>query len=236
MNSNPAFSKLLEPGYVGKVKTRNRMVRSGASVIFLDEHDFVKEESLRFYEALARGGVGMIVLGGVIVDHHSGTCHPGQMLFSDDKYMPGYEKIAEVVHKHNCPVFVQIYHGGALHGLYNMMTGDSVQPVSSSSLSRKELEDRETDFGMTVRGLTIDEVKAMVNTYADAAVRTQKAGFDGIEVNVATHHLGNSFLSRIWNKRHDEYGADSLENRARLLWKLSGRLKNASGMTTRWAY
>lgn len=229
MSGNLVFSKLLEPGNLGKVKIRNRMIRSGAGIIFLDENDFVKEESLRFYEAIARGGVGLIILGGVIVEHPLGTCHPGQMLFSDDKYIPGYKGITEVVHKYNCPIFLQIHHGGILRGMFNMMANESIQPVSSSSMSRSELQPLESDFGMPVRGLTVAEVKDMVNKFADAAVRGQKAGFDGVEINVASHHLGNSFLSRIWNRRHDEYGVESLENRARFVVEIIQEIKKRLG-------
>ena len=229
MSDSLAFSKLLEPGSLGKVKTRNRMIRSGAGIIFLDDDYFVKEESIRFYEAIARGGVGLIILGGTIVEHPLGTCHPGQMLFSDDKYMPGYKEIVEVVHKYNCPIFAQIHHGGVLRGMFNMMMNESMQPVSSSDLSRAELQDLESDFGMPVRGLTIAEVKAMVSKFADAGVRAKEAGFDGLEINVASHHLGNSFLSRVWNKRHDEYGVDSLENRARFVVEIIQESKKRLG-------
>lgn len=229
MTSKSAFSRLLEPGTLGKVKTRNRMIRSGAGIIFLDDDYFVKEESVRFYEAIARGGIGLIILGGTIVEHPLGTCHPGQMLFSDDKYMPGYKEIVDVVHKHNCPIFAQIHHGGVLRGMFNMMMNESIQPVSSSDLSRAELQPLESDFGMPVRGLTTSEVKEMVGKFADAGVRAQKAAFDGLEINVASHHLGNSFLSRVWNRRHDEYGIDSLENRARFVVEIIQECKKRLG-------
>ena len=81
MSQNSAFSKLLEPGSLGKVKTRNRMVRSAAGVIYLDDDYYViREKTLPLYEAFARGGAGLVILGGVIVEHPVGTCHPGQML------------------------------------------------------------------------------------------------------------------------------------------------------------
>ena len=64
------FTKLFEPGQIGSLKLKNRLVRTAAGVDYLDENDFVKlEQELPFYEALARGGVGLIGLGGTILDY-----------------------------------------------------------------------------------------------------------------------------------------------------------------------
>ena len=121
MARDGTFSKLLEPGRIGQVKTKNRIVRSAAGIIYLDDDFFViREQTIPLYEALARGGAGLIILGGVIVEYPLGTCHPGQMLFSDDKYMPGYQEIAEVVHKYNCPIFVQYPRNSAKSILYQI--------------------------------------------------------------------------------------------------------------------
>lgn len=231
MSSSSAFRKLLEPGQIGRLKLKNRLVRTAAGIDYLDEEYFVKpEQELPLYEALARGGVGLVILGGTVVEHPLGTIHPGQMRFDDDKFMPGYKEITEVVHKYNCPIFAQIHHAGPWHGIFNMMTDNQgAQPASSSGLSRSELQVLGMDFGMPLRELTVAEIKELVTKFADSAERGQQAGFDGIEVNVATCHLGNSFLSRAWNRRHDEYGADSLENRARFAVEIVQEVKKRVG-------
>jgi 2,4-dienoyl-CoA reductase (NADPH2) len=210
------FQKLFEPGQIGRLKIKNRLIRTAAGTDYLDEKYFVNlEQELPFYKALARGGIGLIILGGTVVEHPLGTIHPGQMRFDDDKFMPGYAEITKVVHEYDCPIFAQIHHAGPWHGIFNTMSNEGVQPASSSGLSRSELRAMGMDFGMPLRELSVAEIKGLVKKFADAAERGQKAGFDGIEVNFATCHLGNSFLSPAWNKRHDEYGADNLENRAR---------------------
>ncbi len=66
-----------------------------------------------------------------------------------------------------------------------------------------------------LRALTVSEIKEIVVQYADAAERAKKAGFDGVELHGDHYYLINSFLSRMWNRRDDEYGAGSLENRCR---------------------
>jgi len=67
-----------------------------------------------------------------------------------------------------------------------------------------------------------------VDKFAKGAVRAQKAGFDGVELHFSHSYLVNSFLSRVWNKRQDAYGCQSLENRARFGLRSCALLKNAA--------
>ena len=82
---------------------------------------------------------------------------------------------------------------------------------------------------MNPKELTIPEIEDLVDKFANAAVRAQKAGFDGVEVNAARMHLINSFLSRAWNKRQDKYGCASLENRSRFLVEIIREIKKRLG-------
>jgi len=224
------FPKLFEPGQIGSMRLKNRLVRTAAGVDYLDENDFpILEQELPFYEALARGGVGLIGLGGTIFDYPLGAIHPGQPRLDDDKFIPGYRKITEVVHRYDCRIYAQIHHAGPIHGIFNVMTNGSLQPVSSSGLSRSELQAMGMDFGMPLRELNVPEIKDLIRQFADAAERGKKAGFDAIEVNDGGPHLGNSFLSPAWNRRHDEYGCDSLENRARFVLEVLKEIKNRLG-------
>ena len=223
------FPKLFEPGQIGSLKLKNRLVRTAAGTDYLDEKDFIKpEQELPFFEALARGGVGLIGVPGII-DYPLGAIHPGQMRFDDDKFISSYQKIPEVVHKYDCRVYAQIHHAGPLHGIFNAMSNECVQPASSSGLSRSELQAMGMDFGMPLRELSIAEIKELVKKFTDAAERGKKMGFDAIELNDSGPHLGNSFLSAAWNRRHDEYGSDNLENRARFVLEVLQEFKNRLG-------
>lgn len=197
------FEKLLEPGYIGRVKTRNRMVKS-ASDLFRNDWGRFKS----FYETLAKGGVGLIITGAVAVDSPLGHRGPFKFHIEDDKYIPDFSEVVKGVHKHGCPIFLQIWHAGPWHR--TKLTG--LQPVSASAVVAKELIGPEWE---TPRELTIPEIEEIVHKFALAAERAQKAGFDGVEINASTCHLINSFLSRVWNKRQDAYGYATLETRAR---------------------
>ena len=86
-----------------------------------------------------------------------------------------------------------------------------------SALSDDEMQKLFLGFPWKVKPLTVPEIKAIVVRFADAAERAKKAGFDGIELHGDHYYLINSFLSRVYNHRDDEYGAGSLENRARFV-------------------
>jgi 2,4-dienoyl-CoA reductase (NADPH2) len=77
--------------------------------------------------------------------------------------------------------------------------------------------------------MTLEDIRRVKYEFVNAALIAQKAGFDGIELNSACAHLLNTFMSRGWNKRHDEYGCDSLENRARIVVEIIREIKQAAG-------
>ena len=97
---------------------------------------------------------------------------------------------------------------------------------AASSLTKEERPG--SDFAVP-RGLSLEEVKEYVDIWAKAAERASKAGFDGVEINGATCHQINTFFSRIWNKREDEYGYQSLENRARFMCDIVREIKKRVG-------
>ncbi|MGP8080157.1 MAG: FAD-dependent oxidoreductase, partial [Dehalococcoidales bacterium] len=79
------------------------------------------------------------------------------------------------------------------------------------------------------RGVSLNEIEDLIQMFVKAAERAQKAGFDGVEINAATCHLINSFYSRIFNKRQDEYGCGNIENRARFMNRIIGDTKKSLG-------
>ncbi len=217
MFGNTKFEKLLEPGYIGNVKTRNRMVKS-ASDLFRSDWERFKS----FYESLARGGIGLIITGAVAVDSPLGHRGPYKFHIEDDKYIPDFSEVVKGVHKHGCPIFLQIWHAGPWHR--TKLSG--LQPVSASTVITKEILGEEYEIP---RELTIAEIEEIVHKFALAAERARKAGFDGVEINASTCHLINSFLSHVWNKRQDVYGCASLENRARFAVEIIQAIKERVG-------
>ena len=73
-----------------------------------------------------------------------------------------------------------------------------------------------------------EDILRIENSFAEAALRAKKAGFDGIEIHGAHFYLVSDFLSPLYNKRTDEYGGND-ENRARFLIETLGKIREKVG-------
>lgn len=222
------FERLLQPGYIGPVKTRNRIIKTGAGMLMWHEEDLhMREEVKAFYEGLARGGVGLLVVESPTIDYPLGARWRKRYRIDDDKYIQGLSELVEVIHKHGCPAFMQMNHDGPWqsHLPFEPNPLFSGPPIASSPVSMRS----ENDFHNEVpRELTLSEIEEIIDKFANAAVRAKKAGFDGVDINAASSHLLHNFFSPFWNRRQDEYGG-SLENRARIVIKIIGEIKNRLG-------
>jgi 2,4-dienoyl-CoA reductase (NADPH2) len=222
--SNARFEKLLEPGYIGKVCTRNRIIKAANGTSFIEPSGYVGERALAYYETLAKGGVGLIIVESCGVEYPLGVQHPPvQFHLDDDTYIPSYRKLTDVIHKHGCPAFIQFQHAGPWNPTGMLPKRDT---KAASALTKEELPG--PDFAVP-RGLSLEEVKEYIDIWAKAAQRAAKAEFDGVEINGATCHQINTFFSRIWNKREDEYGYKTLENRARFMCDIVREIKKRIG-------
>ncbi len=212
------FERLLEPGQIGKLRIKNRIIKTCGGA------EDVGSINRAFLESIAWGGAGLIIWGDVAVEYPRGVTIPiTPRHLEDDKNISAFAEMADAVHKHGCPIFMQLFHAGP----QAMMLKDGLQTVSASSLTESEVA--ELTASMIPRELAISEIEDLVDKFANTALRAQKAGFDGVEVNAARMHLLNSFLSRAWNKRRDEYGCESLENRSRFLVQIIRKIKGRLG-------
>lgn len=225
MDNKKKFSRLLAPGYIGKVRIKNRMVKTGTYLGTEDDKGgYMNDKSVLMYEQLAKGGVGLVTHSVAFIDIPMGAVPGDKMGFrlNDDRVIPSFKMLTDAIHKHDCPAFIQMWHAGPVHA--TPLTG--LQPISASALTREELP---MPKYTPPRAATLDDIKRIVDEFAKGAERAKKAGFDGIELNAGTTHLLNSFLSRAWNRREDEYGIGSLENRARIVVDIIKAIKDLAG-------
>jgi 2,4-dienoyl-CoA reductase (NADPH2) len=229
MASNSNYKKLLEPGYIGKVKTRNRIIKTGASMLYWQGNETtINDYTLAYYDALARGGVGLLIVEAPVIDFPTGGRWPERYRLDDDKYIPGMKELTDTIHKHGCPTFMQMEHDGPWQsplfpGVGPMFEGP---PIGASPVYLPgEMGDFHKD---KPRALSIEEIEIIVDKTAAAAVRAREAGFDGVDINTASSHLFHNFLSPFWNRRTDAYGG-SLENRTKLLSDIIREIKKRAG-------
>ena len=206
--------------------TRNRIVMPAMDQNCCDEGE-ITDLNIAHYEARAKGGVGLLILETSAVAWPIGATSIHQPALSDDRYIPGLARLAEAVHRHGSRMVVQACHHGKTAGVDAMQ--DRAQLVPSlplpgdvpdiSAITMPELMKMAGLTGgkrATQREATTDDIAWVVDQFADAADRVQRAGLDGMEIHAAHGYLISTFLSPRYNKRTDEYGG-SIENRARLL-------------------
>jgi len=219
---NPKYPHLLSPAKIGKVELRNRVVMAAMGMSQSSE-GFVNTAVLNHYAQRAKGGVGGVIVEVTCVDTPLGLNTKGMLVIDDDKYIPGMAQLASVIHEGGAKAFLQISHTG--RGARRKIIGD--QPVGPSAVAMPY------SFMMglaneTPRELTIDEIKAIEEKYAQAALRAKKAGFDGVEIHSVGYYLGQQFLSKTANIRTDEYGG-SRQNRIRFHLNIIRRIRELCG-------
>lgn len=216
MTNGSQFEKILEPGRIGQMETRNRIVMPPMVTNMGTRDGFITQRIEDHYEARARGGVGLIIVECACVDYPVGKNYVHQIAIDDDKFLAGLSELAQVIKKHGAKAAIQLHHAGAAGHPY--ITGH--QTVAPSAVTRPGCE--------PPRELTISEIENLVTCFARAAVRAKKAGFDGVEIHAAHGYLLAEFLSSCWNKRQDIYGGE-LRNRARLLLQVLKGIREQVG-------
>ena len=160
----------------------------------------------------AKGQFGMVMTCASHVQE-IGKGFPGQLGIFDDKLIPGHQRLTKGIQEHGSLAVIQLHHAG-------MRSPERIigqQPICSS--------DNE-EFG--ARAMSLAEVKQLRDDFIAAAVRSQKCGYDGVEIHGAHGYVLTQFLSAEINKRNDEYGG-TLENRCRLLFEIANGVRKECG-------
>jgi len=187
------FEKLFEPFNIGPLRVRNRIVMPPMVVGYAGPHGEVTEQLIAYYEARARGGVGLVIVEASYVSPE-GKLVEGELGVYDDSLVPGLARLADAIKIHGAAAAVQIAHGGLQ---------SKAEPVGPSAIPRRVIPPPTTP-----RELSTREVEELVDKFAAAAERVKRAGFDAVEVHGTHGYLITQFLSPLTNRRTDKYGAD----------------------------
>ncbi|MEG1038732.1 MAG: FAD-dependent oxidoreductase [Pseudomonas sp.] len=235
------LSHLLAPGRIGPLQLRNRIIMAPMGSNFAEADGHCGERIQAYYEARAEGGAGLLIMGVCAVAFPAGTAEPYQVGVSSDDFIPGLSRLAERVHKHGAKIAMQLQHAGK-NAIRDMAAGrplwvPSIPPASSSDMMQALTPEELASFVSAVRGrkggislrvMDHDDIAQMVEWFAAAAERAQRAGFDGVEIHAAHNYIIAGFLSPYYNQRDDAYGG-CLENRARLLLDVLAAVRERVG-------
>ena len=194
---------------------KNRIVMTAVHLGYTPEGS-VTDRLVDFYQERARGGVGLIVVGGCPIDEQGSMA--GMPRIDHDRYIPGLEKLTDAVKKEGAKIGAQLYQAGRY--VHSSMIGG--QKAVSASAVRSKLT------GETPRALELDEIPEVQDRFAKAAERAKRTGFDTVEILGSAGYLISQFLSPITNKREDLYGG-TFENRMRFGLEVAETVRKAVG-------
>ncbi|KPA16418.1 flavin oxidoreductase / NADH oxidase family protein [Candidatus Magnetomorum sp. HK-1] len=208
------LTKLFSPIQIGNMISKNRFLMSAMSINFgVDDNCCVTDQLIEYFVERAKGGVGMMLVGGGSV-HPSGQELPDLPQMYNDSCIPSLKKMVKKVKQYDVLFGVQLMHGGRQSYL--------PEKVAPSAIPAPAVVKGE------VRALEIHEIKELVDCFGDSARRCQESGFDFIELHGAHGYLINQFLAPNSNVRTDEYGG-SFENRTRFLFEIIENIQKKTG-------
>ncbi|AFZ72436.1 oxidoreductase [Natronobacterium gregoryi] len=212
------YHNVLQSGTIGNVDVRNRLVMPPMGTNFADETGAVTDQMLDYYADRASGGAGLVMVEVAAVEYPHGKAITRQLRIDDDEFVSGLSRLADRIRAHGAAGFIQLHHAGRQTTTEET---EGHQPVSASAVTDEFL-------GTEPRPLDTEEVEALVERFAEAADRAQRAGFDGVELHAAHGYLVGQFMSSRTNRRTDRYGGD-LEDRMRFPLEIVDAIRTRVG-------
>lgn len=210
------LKKVFEPGKIGKLELKNRLVVSAMSSHLGNPDGTPNEEVTCYLEAKAKGGWGLIFTEDLGVTEDAGSDPIVGSLWNDSQ-IPAWKETVRRVHAAGGTMGAQIYHAGRERKL----TAYDTYPVAPSAI-------KEPTVNYVPRALETEEIHELVIAYAECARRVVECGFDCVEIHGAHGYLINQFMSPFSNKRTDEYGG-TLNNRMRFPLEIVEAVREAVG-------
>lgn len=179
---------------------KSRLIKSAMSDSLGDGTGHPTKAQMRLYERWAEGGIAASIIGEV--QGLSGFAEkPGNLVLNSNSNLDKFKLLSDRAQKNDSLLWLQLGHAGAL----------SYAPTSNpKGPSALDLD------GLSCEALTLDEIKQVIEQFAQTALLAKQAGFGGVQIHAAHGFLLSQFLSPLFNQRDDKYGG-SIDNRMRLL-------------------
>lgn len=190
-----ATSLILQPGRLGSLELRNRLIRAGTSETMAGPDGEVTDQLVELYETLARNGIGAIFTGHLTCDRR-GRYAVDQSGIHDDALVPGLQRLTGAVQRHGARILAQLAHAGS----QTRVPGNP--PLAPSPVPNPLT-------GRDVAAATEEEIAGAIEAFAAGARRAVAAGFDGVHVHGANGYLISEFSSPLTNRRDDAWGGDA---------------------------
>ncbi len=232
MSDVRAYPTLFSPWQLRHTKIANRVIFGPVCPTWVrNPHEATfTDQAVAYYEERARTGLGMIILGGQIIDKdtiYTPAAFPG--LWNDEQ-MEGIARVARAVKRHGCALIAQLLHVGLRSPTPFFKTDPARDPYeyNAYTVAPSQMAIGEIPGGPTPKELEEHEIERIMESFAAAARRAITAGLDGVEFHLAHGYLPWQFLSPLYNLRKDRWGG-SYENRLRFSVECLKRIRARIG-------
>ncbi len=211
VTDHPVYPHLFRPLDLGFTTLKNRVLM-GSMHTGLEELPDGHKRMAAFYGERARGGVGLIVTGG-IGPNEEGATHPSTFRLDTDEAVKNHKEVTDAVHSAGGKICMQILHTGRYAYSPKLVAPSAVQaPINP----------------FKPKALEADEIEKQVKDFITAATQAQRAGYDGVEIMGSEGYFLNQFIAKRTNHRDDQWGGE-YENRIRLPIEVVRRVREAVG-------
>ena len=205
------YPTLMQPLDLGFTTLKNRVLM-GSMHLGLEELEGGFERMAAFYAERAKGGVAMIVTGG-IGPNQEGAVHAHAAALTSDEQVAKHQIVTDAVHEAGSKICMQILHTGRYAYNDKLVAPSAIKaPINM----------------FTPRALTDEEIEEQIEDFINCAALAQKAGYDGVEIMASEGYFLNQFIVKHTNHREDEWGG-SYENRIKLPVEVVTRVREKVG-------
>ena len=206
-----AYPNLLAPLDLGFTTLKNRVLM-GSMHTGLEEAEDGHERMAAFFAERAKGGVGLIVTGG-IGPNTEGSTHSVTKTLDTTEDILGHKQITDAVHAQGGKICMQILHTGR-YAYSPQLVAPSAIKAPINPFVPKALSDQ--------------EVYKQIDDFVTTSLKAQEAGYDGVEIMGSEGYFINQFIAARTNQRDDQWGG-SYENRIRLPIEVVRQVREAVG-------
>jgi len=206
-----AYPHLLAPLDLGFTRLKNRVIM-GSMHTGLEEAKNGFERLAAYYAERARGGVGLIVTGGISPNQQGLTFSGAAALDKADK-VAQHHLVTDAVHQAGSKICMQILHTGRYSYSPNAIAPSAIKAPINAFIPK---------------AVSSEEIEQQIEDFAYSAKLAQQAGYDGVEVMGSEGYFLNQFIVTRTNQRDDEWGG-SYDNRTRLAIEVVKRVRAAVG-------
>ena len=213
--------KLFEPGKIGKLTLKNRIVMAPMGLGGLEEsYGELSQRGIDYYAARAKGGVGLIITGFTRASREIEPPLDDKLVVDSMMHVAWLNRLAETAHDYGAKVAVQLSAGvGRVASPSLLKMAGAVAPSASPAFWDPTITARELDTG---------EIERLVKAFEVSAEILKIAGIDAVELHGHEGYLFDQFMTALWNKRTDKYGGD-LDGRLTFCREIIAAIKRGAG-------